>query len=141
MPGIAHKALSKIQWISENDLLTSKLDGLDMWQMHILYSKRYVLQDIISKKLLTRTRPRKSDKYHGQRDFLSLGNWTFSVDQYFILTGILLSRQGPFISMLLRDEALLWYRSSYENWDPATPLAWDILHVTMREYVLLRTPE
>src|SRR5208282_3600457 len=63
------------------------------------------------------TRPRQPDKYHGQRDFLLLGNWIFSVDQYFILTDMPISKQGPFVSTLLRDEALLWYRSSYENWD------------------------
>src|SRR5439155_2841186 len=32
--------------------------------------------------------PRQPDKYYGQRDFLLLGNWIFSVDQYFILTDI-----------------------------------------------------
>ncbi len=70
----------------------------------------------------TRTRPHQPNKYHGQRDFLLLGNWIFSMDQYFILTGMPVAKQGPFVSMLLRDEALLWYRSSYEQWDPATPL-------------------
>ena len=64
------------------------------------------------------TRPRQPDKYHGQRDFLLLGNWIFSVDQYFILTDMPVQKQGPFVSTLLRDEALLWYRSNYETWDP-----------------------
>lgn len=79
-------------------------------------------------------RPHQPDKYHGQRDFLLLGNWIFSVDQYFILTDMPAHKQGPFVSTLLRDEALLWYRSSYENWDPATPLTWDILRASMRQY-------
>ena len=83
---------------------------------------------------MTGTRPRQPDKYHGQRDFLLLGNWIFSVDQYFILTDMPAHKQGPFVSTLLRDEALLWYRSSYENWDPATPLTWDILRAAMRQY-------
>ena len=83
---------------------------------------------------MTGTRPRQPDKYHGQRDFLLLGNWIFSVDQYFILTGMPVAKQGPFVSMLLRDEALLWYRSSYEQWDPATPLTWEIIRASMREY-------
>jgi len=83
---------------------------------------------------MTGTRPRQPDKYHGQRDFLLLGNWIFSVDQYFILTDTPAHKQGPFVSTLLRDEALLWYRSSYENWDPATPLTWDILRAAMRQY-------
>jgi hypothetical protein len=52
-------------------------------------------------------RPRQPDKYHGQRDFLLLGNWIFSVDQYFILTDMPVHKQGPFVSTLLRDEALL----------------------------------
>ena len=82
----------------------------------------------------TGTRPRQPDKYHGQRDFLLLGNWIFSVDQYFILTDMPVPKQGPFVSTLLRDEALLWYRSSYETWDPATPLTWEILRAAMREY-------
>src|SRR5438046_298385 len=56
------------------------------------------------------------------------------MDQYFILTDMPANKQGPFVSTLLRDEALLWYRSSYENWDPATPLTWDILHAAMRQY-------
>jgi Ty3 transposon capsid-like protein/Zinc knuckle len=79
-------------------------------------------------------RPRQPDKYHGQRDFLLLGNWIFSVDQYFILTEMPVYKQGPFVSTLLRDEALLWYRANYENWDPATPLTWQILRTAMREY-------
>ncbi len=82
----------------------------------------------------TGTRPRQPDKYHGQRDFLLLGNWIFSVDQYFILTNMPVPKQGPFVSTLLRDEALLWYRSSYESWDPTTPLTWEILRAAMREY-------
>jgi len=80
------------------------------------------------------TRPRQPDKYHGQRDFLLLGNWIFSVDQYFILTDMPAHKQGPFVSMLLRDEALLWYRSSYEKWDPKTPLTWEIISKAMREH-------
>src|SRR5947207_15787867 len=86
---------------------------------------------------MTGTRPRQPDKYHGQRDFLLLGNWIFSVDQYFILTNMPVHKQGPFVSTLLQDEVLLWYRSSYENWDPATLLTWDILHDTMRQYFAL----
>ena len=82
----------------------------------------------------TGTRPRQPDKYHGQRDFLLLGNWIFSVDQYFLLTDMPVPKQAPFVSTLLRDEALLWYRSSYETWDPATPLTWSILRASMREY-------
>src|SRR5271169_370747 len=80
------------------------------------------------------TRPRQPDKYHGQRDFLLLDNWTFSVDQYFILTDTPVHKQGPFVSTLLRDEALLWYRSSYETWDPETPLTWEIIRTPMRKY-------
>ena len=83
---------------------------------------------------MTGTHPRQPDKYHGQRDFLLLGNWIFSMDQYFILTGMPVAKQGPFVSMLLRDEALLWYHSSYEQWDPATPLTWEIIRASMREY-------
>ena len=83
---------------------------------------------------VTGLHPRQSDKYHGRRDFLLLGNWIFSVDQYFILTDMPIYKQGPFVSTLLRDEALLWYRANYENWDPSTPLTWQILRTAMREY-------
>src|SRR5437667_11477543 len=83
---------------------------------------------------VTGLRPRQPDRYHGQRDFLLLGNWIFSVDQYFILTDMPIYKQGPFVSTLLRDEALLWYRANYENWDPSTPLTWQILRTAMREY-------
>src|SRR5437667_9982321 len=79
-------------------------------------------------------RPRQPDKYYGQRDFLLLGNWIFSVDQYFILTDMPIHKQGPFISTLLRDEALLWYRANYENWDPAVQLTWPTLRHAMHEY-------
>ena len=78
--------------------------------------------------------PRQPDRYHGQRDFLLLGNWIFSVDQFFILTDMPVHKQGPFVSTLLRDEALLWFRSSYENWDPATPLSWEVLRTAMRQH-------
>ena len=80
------------------------------------------------------TRPRQPDKYHGQRDFLLLDNWSFSVDQYFLLTDTPANKQGPFVSTLLRDEALLWYRSSYEKWDTKTPLTWEIIRTAMRQY-------
>jgi hypothetical protein len=83
---------------------------------------------------MTGTRARQPNKYHGQRDFLLLGNRIFSVDQYFILTDMLVHKQGPFVNTLLQDEALLWFRSSYENWDPAAPLLWKILRAAMREY-------
>jgi hypothetical protein len=82
---------------------------------------------------MTGTRPRQPDKYHGQRDFFLLGNWIFSVDQYFILTDMPANKQGPFVSTLLRDE-VLWCLSSYESWNPATPLTWEILRTAMREY-------
>ena len=79
-------------------------------------------------------RLRQPDKYYGQRDFLLLGNWMFSVDQYFILTDMPVYKQGPFVSTLLCDEALLWYRANYENWDSTVPLTWSTLRNAMREY-------
>ena len=82
----------------------------------------------------TSMRPRQPDKYHGQRDFLLLGNWIFSVDQYIVLTDMPEHKQGPFVRTLVRNEALLWYRSNYETWDPTTPLTWRILRAAMREY-------
>jgi hypothetical protein len=52
-------------------------------------------------------RPRQSDKYFGQRNFLFHGNWLFSVDQYFILTNMPAHKQASYVSTLLRAEALL----------------------------------
>src|SRR5215510_14091265 len=40
-------------------------------------------------------RPRQPDKYYGQRDFLLLGNWQFSVDQYFTLTEMPVHKCDP----------------------------------------------
>src|SRR5437762_14297821 len=82
----------------------------------------------------TGTRPHQPDKYHCQRDFLLLGNWIFCIDQYFILTDMPVPKQGPFVSTLWSEEALLWYRSSYENWGPDNPLTWEILRAARREY-------
>ena len=53
------------------------------------------------------SRPRQPDKYYGQRDFLLLGNWLFSVDQYFVLTDMPERKQASYVSTLLRAEALL----------------------------------
>src|SRR5947207_3911261 len=50
-------------------------------------------------------------------------------------------KQGPFISTLLRDEALLWYRANYENWDPAVQLTWPTLRHAMREYFAPRNED
>ena len=85
----------------------------------------------------TGTRPRQPDKYHGQRDFLLFGNWIFSMDQYFLLTNTSVPKQALFVSTLLRDEVLLWYRFSYETWDPAISFIWSILRASMREYFAL----
>jgi Retrotransposon gag protein len=56
------------------------------------------------------------------------------MDQYFVLTDMPEHKQDPFVSTLLRDEALLRFRSNYETWDPATALTWSILRASMREY-------
>ena len=79
-------------------------------------------------------RPRQPDKYFGQCDFLLLGNWLFSVDQYFTLTDMPAHKQASYVSTLLRAEALLWFRSTYENWDAATPLTWPTLRASMKQY-------
>jgi hypothetical protein len=81
-------------------------------------------------------RPRQPDKYFGQRDFLLLGNWIFSVDQYIVLSDMPEAKQAPFVSTLLRKEALLWYRVNYENWDTETKgtLTWKHLKAAMKLY-------
>src|SRR4030095_378219 len=86
---------------------------------------------------MTGTRPRQPDKYHGHRVFLLLGTWIFSVDQYFFLTDTPEHKQAPFVSTLLWDEALLWYRSNYESTDPNIPVTlptWKALREAMRLY-------
>jgi hypothetical protein len=77
------------------------------------------------------TRPRQPDKYYGQRDFLLLGNWLFSVDQYFILTDMPARKRASYVSTLLRAEALLWFRSTYEDWNFDEPLPWQTLRASM----------
>ena len=83
------------------------------------------------------THTHQLDKYHGQRDFLLLGNWIFFVNQYFLLTNMLILKQAFFVNTLLRNEALLWYHFSYENWNLAISLTWEILRIIMREYFAL----
>ena len=56
------------------------------------------------------------------------------INTLFSLICLSIHKQGPFVSTLLRDEALLWYRANYENWDPSTPVTWQILRTAMREY-------
>jgi hypothetical protein len=84
----------------------------------------------------TNRRPCQPDKYFGQRDYLLLGNWMFSIDQYITLTDMAEVKQAPFVSTLLRNEALLWYRVNYENWDISNKgiLTWKILKDAMKLY-------
>jgi hypothetical protein len=79
-------------------------------------------------------RPCQPDKYFGQRGFLLLGNWLFSVNQYFILTDILENKQASYVSTLLHALVLLWFCSNYESWDTSTPLASLTLHASMKQY-------
>ena len=79
-------------------------------------------------------RPHQSDKYFRQHDVLLLGNWLFSVDQYFILTVIPVNKQASYVSTLLRAEALVWFRVNYESWDTSIPLTWSTLRASMKQY-------
>ena len=56
------------------------------------------------------------------------------MDQYFLLTDMPVPKQASFVSTLLWDEALLWFRSNYETWDPAMALTWSIRRASMCEY-------
>jgi Ty3 transposon capsid-like protein/Zinc knuckle len=63
------------------------------------------------------------EKYHGERNIITLGNWLFTMDRYMTLTGMPPYKQVMYASTLLHGEAMLWYRSNYKSTDP-TSLAW-----------------
>jgi Ty3 transposon capsid-like protein/Zinc knuckle len=73
------------------------------------------------------------EKYHGERNIITLGNWLFTIDRYMTLTGMPPYKQVMYASTLLRGEAMLWYRSKYETTDPAS-LAWADVRRELREY-------
>jgi hypothetical protein len=43
-------------------------------------------------------------------------------------------KQASYVSTLLRAEALLWFRSTYETWDTSTTLTWPMLRASMKQY-------
>jgi hypothetical protein len=53
--------------------------------------------------------------YNGNRNFMVMGNWIFSVERYLALTKIPATEQVLYVSTLLEGEALLWFRSNYED--------------------------
>jgi hypothetical protein len=59
-------------------------------------------------------------KYQGERNIITLGNWIFNVDRYMTLMGMPPDKQVMYASTLLRGEAMLWFRSNYEDIDPST---------------------
>jgi Ty3 transposon capsid-like protein/Zinc knuckle len=73
------------------------------------------------------------EKYHGERNIITLGNWLFTMDCYMTLTGMPPYKQVMYASTLLCGEAMLWYRSNYESTDPAS-LAWADVRRELREY-------
>jgi hypothetical protein len=84
----------------------------------------------------TGTAPAKAptpEKYHGERNIITLGNWIFNVDRYMTLTGMPPEKQVMYASTLLRGEAMLWFRSNYEDIDPGT-LTWFNIRTARREY-------
>src|ERR1700732_2051105 len=55
--------------------------------------------------------------YNGDRNFMVMGNWVFSVERYLSLMKIPKDEQVLYISTLFGGEALLWFRSKYEHTD------------------------
>jgi hypothetical protein len=43
-------------------------------------------------------------------------------------------KQASYVSTLLHAEALLWFCSTYKNWDATTPLTWPTLRASMKQY-------
>ena len=72
-------------------------------------------------------------RYDCSRDIITLGNWMFSVDRYLILTKIPIGEQVLYVSTLLDGEALLWFRSHYENLDYST-LIWKDIRDALKEF-------
>ena len=61
-------------------------------------------------------KPARPDFYHGQRDFLLLSNWLFSVDIFIAATSLVENVQATFVAALLKGEALLWYYIATHPW-------------------------
>jgi hypothetical protein len=82
---------------------------------------------------IARAKAPTPEKYQGKRNIITLGNWIFNVDRYMTLTGMPPDKQVMYASTLLCDEAMLWFRSNYEDVDPST-LTWTDIHTALREY-------
>jgi hypothetical protein len=82
---------------------------------------------------LNAPKPARPEFYQGQRDFLVLSNWLFSVDIFLSATAIPEQMYSTFIATLLKGEALLWFRATYGSSDLAT-VSWDMLKAAIRQY-------
>jgi Ty3 transposon capsid-like protein len=76
---------------------------------------------------------RDPEKYQGERNIITLGNWLFAVGRYMAFTGMEPSRQVLYASTLMRGEAMLWFHSNYENIDPSL-LRWSDVAARLRSY-------
>jgi Ty3 transposon capsid-like protein/Zinc knuckle len=73
------------------------------------------------------------EKYHGERNIITLGNWLFAVGRYMAFTRMDPARQVLYASTLMRGEAMLWFRSNYEHIDPSI-LRWADVATRLRSY-------
>ena len=71
--------------------------------------------------------------YNGDRNFMVMGNWVFSVERYLALMKIPLEEQVLYVSTLFEGEALLWFRSNYEKKD-YTILRWTDIRDALQLY-------
>ena len=86
-------------------------------------------------------KPRQPDSFNGKRDFLSVSNWMFKMEQYFYLVGIfkpgiLASDETRIMSaslFLTQNAALWWYTLVKSN---LAPTKWSMFcEALKREFV------
>jgi hypothetical protein len=79
-------------------------------------------------------KPPRPESYNGQRDFMILSNWLFSIDIFLAAsTNIPENLWVTYIANFLKGEALLWFRATYGNTD-LTTVTWRHLRVAIEEY-------
>src|ERR1700694_2758362 len=79
-------------------------------------------------------KPPRPESYNGQRDFMILSNWLFSIDIFLAAsTNIPENLWVTYIANFLKGEALLWFRATYGNTD-FTTVTWRHLRVAIEEY-------
>lgn len=79
-------------------------------------------------------KPPRPDSYSGQRDFMILSNWLFSIDIFLAASAnIPTTLQVTYVANFLKGEALLWFRATFGNTN-LTLIEWRDLRTAIQEY-------